>query len=112
MAQLTAVTDATFKAEVLEASTPVLVDFWAEWCHPCRMVGPIVEQIASEYEGTLKVVKVDVDENNQIAAQFGIQSIPALLVFKNGEVADRVVGFMPKERLLSKIKPHLTVAAG
>ncbi|HZQ98353.1 MAG TPA: thioredoxin [Chloroflexota bacterium] len=103
-----AVTDSTFKDEVLSAQQPVLVDFWATWCGPCRMVAPIVEEIAGEQEGKLKVAKVDVDQNPQIAQQFGVMSIPTLIVFKNGEAVERLVGYMPKAKLMQAIQPHLS----
>jgi thioredoxin 1 len=102
-----AVTDSNFKAEVLEAELPVLVDFWAEWCGPCRMVAPVVEQIANENAGRCKVAKLNVDENQDTARQFGIMSIPTLMLFKGGEVAERIVGFMPKPQLMKRIEPHL-----
>jgi thioredoxin 1 len=100
------VTDANFKHEVLESATPVLVDFWAEWCGPCKMIAPVVEQLATEYEGKLKVGKVDVDTNQQTAMQFGIRSIPTLLVFKNGKVVDQIVGAVPKQALADKLSKH------
>jgi thioredoxin 1 len=103
-----AVTDSTFKDEVLSAQQPVLVDFWATWCGPCRMVAPIVEEIAGEQEGKLKVAKVDVDQNPQIAQQFGVMSIPTLIVFKNGQAVERLVGYMPKAKLMQAIQPHLS----
>lgn len=108
MAHPTQVSDATFESEVLKASTPVLVDFWATWCGPCRMVAPVVEEIARDYDGKLKVVKLDVDENGGTAAQFGIQSIPTLLLFKDGKAVQRIVGYRPKDRLLKDIQPHLS----
>ena len=101
------VTDANFKSEVLESTTPVLVDFWAEWCGPCKMIAPVVEQIATEYSGKLKVGKVDVDSNQQTAMQFGIRSIPTLLIFKNGKVVEQIVGAVPKPALADKISKHL-----
>ena len=102
-----AVTDNTFQSEVLSSSTPVLVDFWATWCGPCRMVAPIVEEIASENNGKLKVAKVDVDANPQTAQQFGVMSIPTLIVFKGGQPVERLVGYMPKAKLLQALSPHL-----
>ena len=101
------VTDANFKSEVLESTTPVVVDFWAEWCGPCKMIAPVVEQLATEYAGKLKVGKVDVDSNQQTSMQFGIRSIPTLLVFKNGKVVDQIVGAVSKHTLAEKISKHL-----
>lgn len=103
MSKTLAVTDATFEDEVLKSDKPVLVDFWAEWCGPCRMIGPIVEEMAGEYDGKAKIAKVDVDSNPQISMKFGIRSIPTLLIFKNGEVVDQVIGAVPKTHL----KKHL-----
>ena len=102
-----AVTDSTFQSEVLSSSQPVLVDFWATWCGPCRMVAPIVEEIASENDGKLKVAKVDVDANPQTAQQFGVMSIPTLIVFKGGQPVERLVGYMPKAKLMQALSPHL-----
>lgn len=101
------VTDANFKQEVLESSTPVLVDFWAEWCGPCKMIAPVVEQLAKDFDGKLKVGKVDVDSNQQTSMQFGIRSIPTLLIFKNGRVVDQIVGAVPKQALADKVTKHL-----
>lgn len=101
------VTDANFESEVLKSDKPVLVDFWAEWCGPCRMIAPIVEEIAKEYNGTLKVGKMDVDANPQVSMQFGIRSIPTLLIFKGGRVVDQVIGAVPKRVLTEKLSKHL-----
>jgi thioredoxin 1 len=101
------VLDATFKAEVLESSQPVLVDFWATWCAPCRAIAPALEELATQYKGQVKVAKVDVDENNQIAQQFGIRSIPTLLLFKGGKVVEQIVGAVPKTKLEDSIKKAL-----
>ncbi|MCX7983354.1 MAG: thioredoxin [Bacteroidetes bacterium] len=99
-------TQENFTNEVLKSEIPVLVDFWAEWCGPCRMIAPIVEEIASEYSGRIKVGKVDVDTNQSIAMQYGIRSIPTLLIFKNGQVVDQVIGAVPKKVLIDKIEKH------
>ncbi|MBM3265178.1 MAG: thioredoxin [candidate division Zixibacteria bacterium] len=107
MAHPTAINDSQFEAEVINSSLPVLVDFWAEWCGPCKAIAPTLEQLAGEYEGRLKIVKVDVDENRQAAAQFGIRSIPSLLIFKDGVEVDRIIGALPKPQLTSKIDAHL-----
>jgi thioredoxin 1 len=108
MGKPAAVTDATFQADVVNSTTPVLVDFWATWCGPCRMVAPVLEEIAAEQGDKLKVVKVDVDANGNTAAQLGISSIPTLILYKNGKPVERIVGFQPKQRLMSKIEPHLS----
>ncbi|MFN8421980.1 MAG: thioredoxin [Anaerolineae bacterium] len=101
------VTDTDFETEVLHSDKPVLVDFWAEWCGPCKMLGPVVEEIAAETAGQLKVGKLDIDANQQSAFQYGVRSIPTLILFKNGREAERLVGYMPKERILAKLEPHL-----
>ena len=92
-------TDDGFDSDVLESDTPVLVDFWAEWCGPCRMIGPIVEEIANEYAGRIKVGKMNVDLNPVVPPQFGIRSIPSLLIFKDGAVSDQIVGAVPKKNI-------------
>ena len=107
MSAATNVTDSSFKVDVLDSEVPVLVDFWAPWCGPCRMVAPVVEEIAAQYEGQLKVVKVNTDENPNIAGQYGIRSIPTLMIFKNGEKVDTVVGAVPKTTLSQAVEKHL-----
>lgn len=101
------ITDGNFHTEVLKSDQPVLLDFWAEWCGPCKMIAPVVEEIAKEYEGKLKVGKVDVDSNQQTSMQYGIRSIPTLLIFKGGKVVDQLVGAVPKKMLTEKITKHL-----
>ncbi|HZG38451.1 MAG TPA: thioredoxin [Nodosilinea sp.] len=101
------VTDSTFKQEVLESTVPVLVDFWAPWCGPCRMVAPVVEEIAEQYDGQVKVVKVNTDENPSVASQYGIRSIPTLMIFKEGQRVDMVVGAVPKTTLANTLEKYL-----
>ena len=101
------VLDSTFKSEVLESPIPVLVDFWATWCAPCRAIAPTLEELATQYKGKVKVAKVDVDANNEIAQQFGIRSIPTLLLFKGGRVVEQIVGGVPKTKLEDSIKKAL-----
>ncbi len=100
-------TDGNFKTEVLDAETPVLVDFWATWCGPCRAISPIIEELAREYDGRIKVGKVDVDENPRTAGQYGIMSIPTLMFFKNGRISEQVVGALNKSELKKRIESHL-----
>jgi thioredoxin 1 len=100
-------TDSSFETEVLKSTLPVLIDFWAIWCGPCRMVSPIVEEIAGEYAGKLKVGKVDVDSNPATAMQYGIRSIPTLLLFKDGQVIEQIVGAVPKRVIVDKLSRHL-----
>ncbi|MDG2359862.1 MAG: thioredoxin [Planctomycetaceae bacterium] len=99
--------DASFEEDVLKSDTPVLVDFWAPWCGPCRMLAPTVDAISEEYEGKVKVGKVNTDENPQIATQHQINSIPTMMIFKGGEVVERLVGALPKEKITEKLDAHL-----
>ncbi len=107
MAEVIHLTDANFDQEVVQSSLPTLTDFWAAWCGPCKMIAPIVEQLAQEYDGKMKVTKLDVDQNPTLATRFGVMSIPTLILFKNGQPVERIVGYMPKEKLLERLKPHL-----
>jgi len=97
------ITDDTFEQEVLQSDIPVIVDFWATWCGPCKMIAPILEELATDYSNQVKIVKLDVDANNKTAGKYNIMSIPSLLFFKNGEVVDQVVGAIPKAQLSSRI---------
>ncbi|HEY9846924.1 MAG TPA: thioredoxin [Candidatus Caenarcaniphilales bacterium] len=107
MSSAAQVTDSTFKQEVLESEIPVLVDFWAPWCGPCRMVAPVVDEIATEYNDQVKVVKVNTDENPSVASQYGIRSIPTLMIFKGGQRVDMVVGAVPKTTLSNTLEKYL-----
>ncbi len=100
------ITDASF-ADLIKSDTPVLVDFWAEWCGPCKMIGPVVEEIAGEYEGKAIVGKMDVDANSAVPSSFGIRSIPTLMIFKNGLMVDKIVGAVPKHIIASKLEAQL-----
>jgi thioredoxin 1 len=111
MPELLDLTDQNFESEVLQSSTPVLVDFWAEWCAPCRMVAPVVEQINEDYAGEIKVGKLDVDSSPVISAQLGVLSIPTIILFKDGKPIQRMVGFQPKPSLKSKIDAALAPVA-
>lgn len=101
------ITDSTFQEMVLQSDKPVLVDFWAVWCGPCRMLGPIIEEVAADFEGKAIVGKVDVDNNQQVSVDYGIRNIPTVLIFKNGEVVDKIVGVAPKEVIAEKLSAHL-----
>jgi thioredoxin 1 len=101
------ITDDTFEAEVVQSAVLAIVDFWAPWCAPCHMIAPILEEIAEEYDGQLKVAKLDVDQNPKVATQFGVMSIPTMILFKDGEAVERLIGYMPKGRLLEKVTSHL-----
>ncbi len=107
MANTVEFTDGNFEEEVLKSEHPVLVDFWAEWCGPCRMIGPVVEEMAGEYAGKAKIGKVNVDNNPEVSVKYGIRSIPALLIFKNGEVVDQIIGAVPKTHLTKQLDAQL-----
>ncbi len=106
-AGIVTLTDATFDEQIGSASTPILVDFWAEWCGPCKMIAPILEEIASEQAGRITIAKINIDEHPEAAMRFGVMSIPTMLLFKQGELAHRTVGAKPKGKLLEELAPHL-----
>lgn len=101
------ITDANFESEVIKSNIPVLIDFWATWCGPCKAIAPIVEDLAKEYDGKVKIGKVDVDDNQQTAIKYGIRSIPTLLIMKNGKVNDTIVGAVPKSQIVQKLNAAL-----
>jgi thioredoxin 1 len=107
MAKPVVVTDATFEETVVNADKPTLVDFWAEWCGPCKRIAPVLDEVARELDGQLVISKLNVDENPDTSMAFGVMSIPTLLVFKGGQPVDRIVGFLPKPQLLKRLEPHL-----
>ncbi|MCS6990229.1 MAG: thioredoxin [Chloroherpetonaceae bacterium] len=110
MSKYITVSDATFESEVLRSDKPVLVDFWAPWCGPCRMIAPIVEALADDYDGKAKVAKVNVDDNPQVSMRYGIRSIPTLLIFKNGQVVDQIVGAVPRGVIENKLRSQLAAS--
>ena len=105
--KITNLTTDTFKAALASATTPVLVDFWAPWCGPCKAIAPILEELATELDGKLKIAKVNIDENDGIAVEYGIRAIPTMLLFKGGQVAEQIVGMMPKAALKAKLAAHI-----
>ena len=107
MTDVNYVTEADFQEEVIGSTLPVLVDFTATWCQPCKMIEPIVKQLAGEWEGKVKVVKLDADQNPNIMMQYGVMGIPTLMLFKGGEIKERMTGFQPKEKLTAKVTPHM-----
>jgi thioredoxin 1 len=107
MADLLHITDDNFEKEVLQSNEPVLIDFWAVWCGPCRMIAPIVEEMAGEYAGKAKIGKLDVDSNPMVASKYGIRSIPTILIFKDGKVVEQIVGAVPKQKLVNALNGHV-----
>ena len=105
--KITHLTAATFKSTVASATTPVLVDFWAPWCGPCKAIAPILDELAIEFDGKIKITKVNIDENDTIAAEYGIRAIPTMLLFKGGQVVEQIVGMMPKASLKAKLSTHV-----
>lgn len=101
------ITDANFEEEVLKSEIPVLIDFWAVWCGPCKLIAPIVDELAGEYEGKAKIGKLDVDNNQNVSIKYGIRSIPTLLIFKDGKIVDQIVGAVPKTHIVEKLNSHI-----
>lgn len=108
MATITEITDATFEPEVVEEGGVVLVDFGAEWCHPCKQLDPVVEELAEEWDGRIRVMKLDIDTNVDSTMKYQVMGVPTLILFKDGEPVERLTGFMPKKKILDKLSPHLT----
>jgi len=107
MGEYVELTESNFDQEVIASEIPVVVDFWAEWCAPCKLLAPIIDELAEEYKGKIKFCKLDVDKNQQISMKYGIRSIPTLIVFKGGEAADQMIGFLPKDSIIEKLKTVL-----
>ncbi len=101
------ITDANFEEEVIKSDIPVLIDFWAVWCGPCKAIAPLVEELSVEYEGKVKIGKIDIDNNQAVSVKYGIRSIPTLLIFKEGKIVDQIVGVVPKAQIVSKLEPHI-----
>ena len=107
MAHALHITDDSYQKEVLESEIPVVIDFWATWCGPCKMIAPIIEEMANEFEGKAKICKVDVDNNQNIAMQLGIRSIPTVMIFKGGKLVDTIIGAVPKAKIVNRLNEHL-----